>query len=146
MNLNEDLIVDYGDFLRYIYRTQEVPFPKGEAPKSFKNVDNDSLIGVLSLEVCFNALVFANSMIAENRSICCLTLKCYQGRIRYHYQAALRSNKHDPPSQSTQSRAISRMLMLYAMIVNPLHHIFTSKAVEAFELLLVSVAHFTKHA
>lgn len=145
VHFDEDLLVDYGDVLRYIYRTalswayeREAPFPKEEveeALKSFKNVDYDSFIG----------LFYLWRFVSTRLSLPIPRLQRIVPSVVSHWNAIkggsdtitklLWSNKHDPPSQSTQSRAISRMLMLCAVIVHRLYHICTSKAVEQYPSL-----------
>jgi len=51
-------------------------------------------------------------------------------------------NMYDPPTKSTQARAIARMLLLGGVIIHRLHHVSTSKSLESYP----SLQHFRNAA
>ena len=123
MHFDEDLLLDYGIVLRYIYRTalswayeSDIPFPKSDVEEVLKHVkgatDYDSFVG----------LFYLWRFVSTRLSLPIPRLQRIVPSVVSHWNAIkggsdtitklLWSNKNDPPSQSTQSRAISRILML----------------------------------
>ena len=152
VHFEADFLLDYGDVLQYMYKTalswayeSETPLPKEDLEgvlKNYKNVDFNSFISY------FYLWRFVSTRMPSPIPV----LKHIVPSVVSHWNAIkggsetitklILLNKYDPPSNSTQARAIGRMLLLGSVIIHRVNQIITSKEAEKYP----SLKHFRNAA
>ncbi len=138
VHFDNHLLMDYGDVLSFIYKTAlnwayelDLLFPKEvleQVIKSVKYIDYESFLGFF----------FLWRFVSTRLPMPIPVLQRIVPSVVSHSDTLTKLiwlNMYNPPSKSTQARAIARMILLGSVITHRLNHICSSKAVEKYPSL-----------